>query len=129
MKKNAGKGWVIIEVNTHNNDKNLISILDARLSENYIKKYMEQTYIDKYASIEEKIKYKSNRSSWPYRVSQTINMYGGILDCGHNNMFVAYKCHHLQLNDNSLTFTYNIYKGGIESGRPIFDEKTQSITE
>lgn len=88
---------------------------------------MEQSYVDKFASIDEKIRYKNNKTSWPYRVNLSINKYPDILDCGHSDMYIAYKCHKLQLIDRVLTYTYKAYKGGIETGKPTFKEITKSI--
>lgn len=127
MSNIAGKGWLLIEQDIHSGNESLISIIDARSHARYVKQYMEQRYVDKYASIDEKILYKKNKSNWPYRVNQSITNYSGILDCGDSNMFVAYRCHKLQLNDNLLVYTYRIYKGGAETGNPVFEEKTKSI--
>jgi hypothetical protein len=40
-----GKGWIIIEEHFHTQESFLISIVNARKGESYIREYIEQIYI------------------------------------------------------------------------------------
>ena len=55
-----GTGWLIIEESIHTGTKSLVSIISPRKQERYVKEFMEQLYVDKYASFDEKIAYKKN---------------------------------------------------------------------
>jgi hypothetical protein len=122
----AGKGWLIIEESIHTGTKSLVSIISPRRVWDYVKKYMEQMYVDRFASIEEKIAYKKKPGSWPYRAN-TQGPYSGIIDCGHDPIMMAYYCHRLILKKDVLKYTYKILKGQTDDLRPIFEEIEDSI--
>jgi hypothetical protein len=49
--------------------------LNARKGESYIREYIEQIYVDKFASINEKFIYKKNRDKLPaYQVSNYLTV-------------------------------------------------------
>ena len=87
---------------------------------------MEQMYVDKFASIEEKIAYKKQPESWSYR-AHTQGPYSGIIDCGHDPIMMAYYCHKLILKNGVLKYTYKSMKGQTNDLRPIFKEIECSI--
>ncbi len=123
---NIGKSWLIIEESFHNNTKILLSMISPRRMGRYVQKYMEQVYVDKYASIEEKIAYKKKPNSWPYRAHMQ-GPYSGIIDCGHDPILMAYYCHKLSLENGVLTYTFKTLKGQTDDLRPIFSENVSSI--
>ena len=96
------------------------------LTDPYVQKYMEQMYVDRFASIEEKIAYKKNPKSWPYRANMQEN-YSGIIDCGHDSIMMAYYCHKLDLKNGVLKYTFKTLKGRTNDLHPIFEEITRSI--
>ncbi len=118
---NIGKGCLIIEESIHKDNKSLVSIISPRRVGNYIKTYIEQMYVDKFDSIEEKIAYKKEPDSWPYRAN-TQGPYSGIIDCGHDPVMVAYYCHKLILKKDVLKYTYKILEGQTNDLAPIFEE-------
>jgi len=83
-------------------------------------------YIDRFASLEEKIAYKKNPESWPYRAN-TQGPYSGIIDCGHDPILIAFYCHKLSIKNGVLKYTYKTLKGQTEDLRPIFEEITCSM--
>ena len=87
---------------------------------------MEQVYVDKYASIEDKIAYKKKPESWPYR-AHTQKLYSGIINCGHEPIMMACYCHKLSLKNGVLNYTYKTLKGQTNDLRPIFEEIVCSI--
>ncbi|MCX5883246.1 MAG: hypothetical protein NTU74_16050 [Deltaproteobacteria bacterium] len=121
---NTEKGWLIIEESVHNDTKTLISIISPRRTGSYVQKYMEQMYVDRFASIEEKIAYKKKPASWPYRANMPNN-YSGIIDCGHDPIMMAYYCHKINLKNGVLKYTFRTSKGQSTDLRPIFEEITR----
>jgi len=110
---NLGTAWIIIEEHFHSNEKQLISILSARRSREYICDYIEQTYVDKYASFNERIDFKKNKKKSPFRIEK-YECKGTIISYGHDPMFKAYYCHKLKLSEKTLLFSYRVFKGDFE---------------
>jgi len=122
-----GTGWLIIEESAHTGTKTLISIISPRKRESYIQQYMEQLYVDKYASFEEKIAYKKNQKSWPYPAEPVTPVYPYVLSCGHDPIIMAYHCHKLKLKKGILEYTFKTFKGQDEDMRPIINEINRKI--
>ena len=122
----TGKGWLIIEESIHKNTETLVSIISPRRAWNYVQKYVEQMYVDRFASIEEKIAYKKKSGSWPYRAKKQ-GLYTGIIECGHDPIMWAYYCHKLTLENGVLNYTYKKLKGQTNDLQPIFEEVECSI--
>lgn len=119
---NVGKGWIIIEKSVHKDTKSLVSIIRPKSSGSYVREYMEQMYVDKFASIEEKIAYKKNPESWPYRAVNIHNLYDGVIACGHDPILMAYYCHKLNLKNGVLEYTFKTLRGQTNNLCPIFKE-------
>jgi hypothetical protein len=123
---NIGKGWLIIEESVLKDTKSIVSIINPRRTGSYVQKYIEQMYVDRFASIKEKIAYKKKLESWPYRAN-TQEHYSGIIDCGYDPIMTAYKCHKLNLKDGVLKYTFKTLKGQTNDLRAIFEESVCSI--
>lgn len=124
---NMGKGWVIIEESVHTDTKLLVSIIAPRRPERYVQIYMEQVYVDKYASIEEKLAYKKKPASWAYRAEAVAREYRGVMHCGHDTFMMAYYCHKLKLKDGVLEYAFKTFQGQTDDHRPLFKEVVRSI--
>lgn len=122
----VGVGWVIIEYSVHSGKKILISLINGRRTGRYVQGYVEQSYIDRHGSIEEKIVYKKNPKNWPYR-AETQGPYSGIITCGHDPIMFAHNCHKMKLKDGILTYTYKTLKGQKDDFRGIFEDITSTI--
>ncbi len=110
---NLGAAWIIVEESFHNTERHLVSIISARKKHEYIRDFMEQRYVDKFASVDERIAYKKNRKQSPFRI-ENYEITGTIISCGHDPIFNAYYCHKLMLAENTLTFTYRVFIGDYE---------------
>jgi hypothetical protein len=117
-----GKGWVIVEKYFRTGEENLLSILNPRNGSDYVREYMEQRYVDTFASFKEKISYKKKKSSWPYPVQPVERLYHYVLQCGHEPQYLAAKCHKLVLKGDKLEYYYQYLRGVGANGRPIFVE-------
>lgn len=124
--KNLGKGWLIIEQNYHEGTRQLISILNPRKTNSYIREYMEQVCVDRCASFREKILYKKDKSNWPLRVQKTP-FDSRIMYCGHDPLFTAIYCTKLKLNGETLTYTFKKYRSGGDVLSPLFDDVVSTI--
>jgi hypothetical protein len=124
---NLGTGWLIIEESPHTDTRTLISIVNPRKRESYVQDYMEQLYVDKFASIEEKIAYKKNPKSWPYPAQPVKPLFPSVLSCGHDPIFMAYRCHKLKRKNGEIEYTFNTLKGQTKDLLPIIQENTRTI--
>jgi len=126
----AGKAWLILEKTIGEDCDSLISILKPRHSVKFIRKFMEQLYVDKYATIEEKIAYKKDWRSWPYPVEHEVGYqyFLHFLHCGHNPFMVAHYCHKIKIEGNLLSYTFKILTERREDLSPVFNECTRTIT-
>jgi len=124
---NLGSGWLIIEESPHTGDRTLISILSSRKQESYVQDYMEQRYIDKFASLEEKIAYKKNPKSWPYPAQPVTPLFPSVLSCGHDPIFMTYRCHKLKQKNGEIIYVFKTLKGQTKDLRPIIQENTRKI--
>ncbi len=121
---NYGKCWLVIEEYFHGGKKSLVSIIRPRKVRSYVRDYVEQMYVDKFASFNEKIAYKKNQKVSPFKVEE----YGqnqGIISCGHEPTFRAYFCHKLKLKGRELTYTYRVYRE--DNSQRIAKEITETI--
>jgi len=110
---NIGTAWVLIEESFHSTEKRLVSIISARRNQDYICDYIEQAYVDRFASINEKIAYKKNKKQSPFKI-ENYEKAETIISCGHDPMFRAYYCHKLELNGDTLIYKYRVIKGDFE---------------
>lgn len=104
-----GKGWVVLEEYFHCNTKSLISVLSPRKSREFVARYIEQAYVDKFGSFTEKIAFKKNRALSPFKMENYEEMNPTILGCGHEPRYRAYFCHKLEVHEGMLNFTYRTY--------------------
>ena len=109
-KMGAGKAWVILEEHFHSGERRLLSIVSPRKTVSYVCDFMEQMYIDKFASIHEKITYKKDRKKSALRMEEYEQRGPTTLSCGHDPTFRAYSCHRLKLDGNKLIFTYRVFR-------------------
>lgn len=78
--------WVILTKGA--NENTLISILSGRKGSSFIKEYIEQLWIERYLSFEEKLYYLNRRGKLPYRAQSapcnTIPCENRLI-CGYTN--------------------------------------------
>jgi len=103
----AGKAWVILEEDPyHSGERRLVSIVSRRRGIEYVCDLMEQMYVDKFASLDERITYKKDRKRSAFRMEEYQRRGPTILWCGHEPTFFAYRCHSLKVEGNTLFFWY-----------------------
>ena len=122
---NHGSGWVLIEEYFHSGRRNLISILPPRMCQRDVASYVVQTYVDRYASVREKLSYKKRRKSSAYFVSS--DHYGRVMHCGHEPSFVCIYAEAIHLKNGVVEFEYNIVIGINDDSRPILEPRRQTI--
>ena len=110
VSKKLGKGWIIIEEHIRTEECFLISIINARKGKQYIREYIEQIHVDKFASINEKFIYKKHRNNLP--AYKEDNYRGNILSVGHEPIFRGYYCDSFKIiDDDTLEFSHKTEKG------------------
>ncbi len=114
MKMRLGMAWLILEESFDGNKKHLISIVSAKKSSDYVRNFMEQKYVDTFASFQEKIAFKNNSLDSPFRIEKYAQATTTI-SCGHEPVYRAYRCHRLRVNGSNLEFSYRVFLGAIGS--------------
>ncbi len=124
---NTSKGWLIIEEYFHEGTISVVSIISPRKSSSYVREYVEQMYVDRFASINEKIAYNKNPKSSAFKIEKSLDK--NSFSFGHDPTFRVYRCHKLSLKGNKLTYTYTYKVFKDEEGRdkPILNENTETI--
>jgi hypothetical protein len=122
---NYGRGWVVIEQHFHSGKKRLISILPPRKPKKDVALYVEQTYVDRHASVREKLSHKKGSKLLAYQVSE--NMYDSVMHCGHEPSFVCFYSEKIILNDSLLKFDYKVCVSRDGELAPKYELRTQSL--
>ena len=103
---NYGSGWIVIEGKYPRTTSVLISIIAPRRSPQFVAQYIEQLYVDRYASIRERLNYKKSPMNFPYRTQ--IGLYSGVMHCGQDPVLHALQSDRIVFTGNELTSTYKI---------------------
>ncbi len=113
-----GKAWVIHSEDTLGERYlDLISIQSPRKSIQNIASYVEHVYVDRFASIEEKIAYKKKTSSWPYPAE--ILRPACVVCCGFGPVYFAHFCHHVSIEGELMIGKYRFVKSLNENHEPV----------
>ena len=104
-----GKAWLVIEESCHDGSKRLLSVISARKNEQYVRDFVEQIYVDRYASFAEKIAYKNNRERSPFKV-EPYEFSDSVIRCGHDPIFCAYRCDLLKREGSILRYSYRLFR-------------------
>jgi hypothetical protein len=91
-----------------------LAVLSPRKTEKLVSKYIEQVYVDKFASFDEKITFKKDRNKSPYKIERYM-ISGTTISHGHDPMFNAYYAHKLERNGENLVFHYRVFKGDLDN--------------
>ena len=116
MSSSVGKAWVVYSQDTSTGEKQLISLISPRRTVDFVCRYVEQMYVDRFASIDEKVEYKKRPSSWPYGAK--VEHPSGIIHCGHSPIFNAIYCHSLEISESSLHAKFKAIRDCDENLRP-----------
>lgn len=110
-----GKAWLVIEKDDVTDYSKLISIMPPRLPTRYVKLFVEQTFVDRYGDLNEKIAHKK-------RTSKILKAkdHGSVVSLkvsGESKYLVAYCTLDSRINKNQIYYTFpksvphkNIYK-------------------
>ncbi|WP_404361575.1 hypothetical protein [Methylotuvimicrobium sp. KM1] len=112
--KNLGKAWVVLEESYHSEEKRLITVLSPRKTVAYVAEYIEQAYVDRYASFDEKIVFKKDKKKSPFRIERYM-INDTTISHGHDPMFNAYYAHKLERKGENFLFHYRVYKGDLDN--------------
>ena len=112
--ESLGKAWVVLEESFHSEEKRLIALLSPRKAGAHIAEYIEQAYVDRYASFDEKVVFKKDKKKSPFRIDHYM-INGTIISLGHDPMFNAYYAHKLNRKGENLLFHYRVYKGDLDN--------------
>ena len=118
-----GHGWVVLEQGT-DTPQTLVTILPSRRPVNDVAAHIEQLYVDRHSSINERIDYKKSRKRAAY--TSMIDPYSCIIHCGHNPWLVAFPARSIELNHNVLSFSYRlpVKPAGIDT---VFENRRLAI--
>lgn len=114
MMKNLGKAWIVLEESFHSDEKRLVAVLSPRKTGAFVAEYIEQAYVDRFASFDEKITFKKDKKKSPFRIER-YSIRGTTMRHGHEPMFNAYYTHKLERKGGVLLFHYLVYKGDLDN--------------
>lgn len=123
---NHGAGWIVFEEFHREGTRRLLSILPARRNQKDVISFVQQIYVDRFASIDEKLSHKKHPESSPFNVlfdagSRTIHV-------GDEPVYVAIYAHKIVLRENIVKFHYRIAVNRGDPFNPVFEQRYQSIT-
>ena len=116
-RRTIGKAWIIHSEDMPSGNTELISIMSPRKTISRIAEYVEQIYVNRFASLEEKLAYKKNRSNWPYPAEILIP--ARVVSCGHSPVYFAHYYHRIRIDGRRLIGEYRFVKSIDRDRRPI----------
>ena len=122
---NYGAGWIVFEESFHERTRRLLSILPARRNRKEVTHFVQQSYVDRFASIREKLGYKKHPESSPFSVLDDV--YGGPIHVGHEPFFVAIYARKIEIKEDVLFFYYRVAVNRDDPFNPVFEERCQSL--
>ena len=122
---NYGAGWIILENRYPEASKLVLSVISPRRSSAFVAQYIEQLYVDRHASIRERLEYKKSRKNYPYQTQTSI--YSGIMHCGQSPVLHGIYAHKILLSGNQLDFTYKILVREDPPHTPVFESRRQVV--
>ena len=120
-----GPGWVIFEEHYPSGERRLLSVLSPRRNQKSVMQFMQQLYVDKFATIEDRLAFKKCSDSYPLDPMQ--DRFYPIIHLGHNPFFVGIRALDLRLKDNILEFSYKIATDTSDPFNPVYGPRSQSI--
>ena len=105
---------MVLEESYHSNDKRLVTLINPRKTGSYVAEYIEQAYVDRYASFDEKVVFKKDKKKSPFRIERYM-ISATTISHGHDPMFNAYYAHKLERKGVSLLFHYRVCKGELKN--------------
>lgn len=120
-----GPAWVVFEENHPSGTRRLLSILSPRRSQHLVVQFMQQLYVDRFASLEDRVAFK--KSPFGYAVEPIQDRFCPIVHLGHNPFFVGIRAIDIRLAENALEFTYRIATDTSNPFQPIYEKRIQSI--
>jgi len=86
---------------------------------------MQQLYVDKFASLEERIAFKKSVHTFPFEPMR--DPFSQIIHLGHSTVFIGIRATELVLSEHELKFTYKIATDTKDALRPIYQFRSQAI--
>jgi len=97
-----GPAWILFEESSHTGSRKLLSIQSSRRTQGDIISFMEQLYVDRFASVAERLQYKKSRKT----ATCMPVVDGHVIHCGHDPFFVGIRASQTDLREGVLEFTY-----------------------
>ena len=104
MHHKIGKAWLIIEKDENSGISKLLSIIPPRLTSKYVRFFVEQTYVDRYGDLNERIIHKKRTS----RNLRAVNNDSVITlkIPGESRFIVAYYAMNSRIKGDKIYFTF-----------------------
>jgi hypothetical protein len=126
---NHGPGWIVFEESRHQRTRKLLSILPARREPRDVACFMEQIYVDRFASLRERLSYKKKSKKSPIAAvfKAMRDIYNNTIHVGHEPFYVGIRAHKITLKGNVLEFWYKIAANVEDPHNPKFEDRCQSL--
>ncbi|WP_146161113.1 hypothetical protein [Vibrio splendidus] len=100
-----GKTWAILEWDETDDSKKLLSLMPPKSPVKYVHMFVEQTYVDRYGDLDDRLAHKK-RTSLNLRAQSSGSAITLKLN-GESRFIIAYKCLHSRIQDGTFYFTFN----------------------
>lgn len=100
--KHDGSGWVIVAEHADGTGCEVVSILPARRGKPFVGQFMQQSYADRFGSIDERLEFK-RRPGLP-RFALNEDSATGLMRVGNGPVYVAFLARCLAVTDDGLSF-------------------------
>ncbi|EGR1115069.1 hypothetical protein EFU35_07160 [Vibrio cholerae] len=99
-----GKTWAVFECDDVDDSRKLLSLMPPRLPSKYVHFFVEQTYVDRYGDLNEKLAHKKCNS-----VNLKAQANGSVVILklpGEDKYIIAYRCMNSEILGNTFRFTF-----------------------
>jgi hypothetical protein len=125
--KSHGAGWVVYQDDYPNSATvSLVSILPPRMSRESVAAFVEQVYVDRFATIEGRLSYKKHPRNNP--LCETLFDRGGsLVHVGNGPFFHTVYARRITLEGTFLKVEYRILVDASDLPNPVFEQRQMTV--
>jgi hypothetical protein len=122
-RRKHGPGWVVYEDNYPcGGRRKLVSLLSPRLARDAVVAFIEQIYVDRFATIAGRLNHKKHPRSDPL-CGTLLDRGGGHVHVGDRPYFHGVYAREITLGGNTLKLDYRILVSSVDPLKPVFEAR------
>jgi hypothetical protein len=103
---NHGPAWIVLEEPSFAGEKKLVSIVPARTPFKEVARLVSQMYVDRFGSLDERLKYKKSPKRGPFVAN--VDRCNWVIHIGGDPIFIAVYAIALEVRGELLMYQYQI---------------------